>query len=64
MDITNFVVSSRQTALLYGDHSTYRGQLSKKLLNSRKKLSIVTKNRSKYNPKGPITAQQVAENHE
>src|SRR3954470_13874693 len=51
MDITKFVVSHREKALLYGDYSTYWQQLSNKLLNCRKKLSIATKNRGKFNPK-------------
>lgn len=64
MDITKSVVSLREKALLYGDYSTYWSQLSGKLLNSRKKLNIATKNRSKFNPKAPVTPEQIAENHE
>lgn len=64
MDITKTVVSLREAALLYGDYSTYRTQLSKKLLNSRKKLSIATKKRGTFHPKAPVTPEQIAENHE
>jgi signal recognition particle subunit SRP68 len=64
MDITKFVVSSREKALLYGDYATYRSQLSGKLLNCRKKLNIATKNRGKFHPKAPVTPEQIAENHE
>jgi signal recognition particle subunit SRP68 len=64
MDITKFVVSLREKALLYGDYSTYWSQLSGKLLNSRKKLNIATKSRAKFNPKAPVTPEQIAENHE
>ncbi|KAK4193797.1 signal recognition particle subunit SRP68 [Podospora australis] len=64
MDITKFVVSHREKALLYGDYSTYRSQLSTKLLNCRKKLGIATKNRGKFHPKVPPTAEQIAENNE
>ena len=64
MDITKFVVSSREKALLYGDYSTYWSQLSGKLLNSRKKLNIATKSSAKFNPKAPVTPEQIAENHE
>lgn len=64
MDITKNVVSSRETALLDGDYATYRTQLSGKLLNSRKKLNIATKNRGKFHPKPQITAEQVSEDHE
>ncbi|KAI1345592.1 Cupredoxin [Xylaria sp. FL0043] len=64
MDITNFVVSARNQALLYGDYTTYHRQLAKKLHTSRRKLGIVTRNRSKFTKRGPVTAEQVAENHE
>jgi signal recognition particle subunit SRP68 len=64
MDITKTVVSLREAALLYGDYSTYWTQLSHKLLNSRKKLNVATKNRGKFHPKAPVTAEQISENHE
>ncbi|KAK0629962.1 hypothetical protein B0T17DRAFT_556280 [Bombardia bombarda] len=64
MDITKFIVSSREKALLYGDHATYRSQLAGKLLHSRKKLNIATKNRGKFSPKVHVTPEQIAENHE
>ncbi|KAI0970186.1 signal recognition particle 68 kDa protein [Xylaria arbuscula] len=64
MDITNFVVSARNQALLYGDYATYHRLLAKKLHNSRKKLGIITKNRSKFTKRDPVTAEQVAENYE
>ncbi|KAI0150383.1 hypothetical protein GGR57DRAFT_472626 [Xylariaceae sp. FL1272] len=64
MDITNFVVATRNQALLYGDYTTYHKLLAKKLHNSRKKLNIVTKNRGKFANKGPVTADQIAQNHE
>ncbi|KAJ4300275.1 signal recognition particle subunit srp68 [Collariella sp. IMI 366227] len=64
MDVTKFVVLHREKALLYGDYATYRSQLANKLANGRKKLGVATKNRGKYNPKGHITPEQIAENHE
>ncbi|KAH8880632.1 hypothetical protein GQ53DRAFT_736546 [Thozetella sp. PMI_491] len=64
MDITQFIVSLREKALLYGDYATYRSQLTKKLLNSRKKLNIATKSRGKFHPKAEVTAEQIASNHE
>lgn len=64
MDITKFVVSGRDSALLYGDYATYQSQLAKKLLNSRKKLGIATRNRGKFSKKDEVTASQIAENHE
>lgn len=64
MDITSFVVRGRDQALLYGDFSTYHGQLSKRLLNSRKKLGIVTKNRGKFRKPEQVTAEDVQGNNE
>ncbi|KAF5123710.1 Signal recognition particle subunit SRP68 [Metarhizium anisopliae] len=64
MDITSYVVQGRDQALLYGDYSTYHGQLAKRLLSSRKKLGIVTKNRGKFQKKDEIAAEQVFSNNE
>ena len=64
MDITNFVVQGRDKALLYGDYSSYHAQLSKRILSTRKKLGTVTKNRGKFQKKGEVKAQDIAENHE
>ncbi|KAJ3564250.1 hypothetical protein NPX13_g7908 [Xylaria arbuscula] len=63
MDITRFVVSARNQALLYGDYTTYHRLLVKKLRTLRQKLGIVSKNRSKYTKTGPVSAEQIAENH-
>ena len=64
MDITNFIVQGRDKALLYGDYSTYHSQLSKRLLSSRKKLSIATKSRGKFHKKDAVTAENIAENQQ
>ncbi|GAB0132532.1 hypothetical protein EsDP_00000965 [Epichloe bromicola] len=64
MDITGFVVQGRDQALLYGNYSTYHGQLAKRLLSSRKKLGIVTKNRGKFHKKDQITSEDVSANNE
>ncbi|KAI0406861.1 Cupredoxin [Xylaria palmicola] len=64
MDITNFVVSARNQALLYGDHATYHRLLAKKLHTARKKLDIGSRNRSKFTKPGPVTAAQLSESHE
>ncbi|KAI2611956.1 Cupredoxin [Hypoxylon sp. NC1633] len=64
MDITSFVVSARNQALLYGDYSTYHRQLTQKLHNCRKRLNIATKNRGKFISKDKVTAEKVAENIE
>lgn len=63
MDITSFVVSARNQALLYGDYSTYHSQLARKLHNARKKLNLANKNRGKFTKKSPVTAEQIAEDH-
>lgn len=64
MDITTFVVRGRDKALLYGDYSTYHGQLAKRLLASRRKLGIATRSRGKFSKKDGVTAENIAENHE
>ncbi|KKA27572.1 hypothetical protein TD95_001459 [Thielaviopsis punctulata] len=61
MDITKFVVSGREQALLYGDHSTYQAAVTRRLLSYRKKLGIVTKNRGKYHVKKEFTAEDIAQ---
>ncbi|KAI0521447.1 Cupredoxin [Xylaria bambusicola] len=63
MDITSFVVSARNQALLYGDYATYHKLVVKKLHTLRKKLGIVNKNRSKFTKTGPVSPDQIAENH-
>lgn len=64
MEITSYIVQGRDQALLYGDYSTYHAQLSKRLLSSRKKLSIATRNRGKFQKKNDVTAEEVAGNKE
>ncbi|OCK82371.1 hypothetical protein K432DRAFT_391323 [Lepidopterella palustris CBS 459.81] len=64
MDITSFVVTHRDSALLVGDYSTYRAQLSRRLLTVRKKLGRSTPKNAKYTPKAPITAAHIGQNHE
>ncbi|RFU35690.1 hypothetical protein B7463_g647, partial [Scytalidium lignicola] len=64
MEITKFVVSGREKALLYGDYSSYRAQLSNRIHNLRKRLGITTKPRAKYTPKAPVTAEDISRSHE
>ena len=64
MDITAFVVQGRDKALLYGDYSIYHTQLSKKLLNARKKLGIATRNRGKFHKRDGVTAEAIGEHRE
>ncbi|KAL8829100.1 MAG: hypothetical protein Q9170_006318 [Blastenia crenularia] len=63
MDITKFIVSRRDKALLVGDYGLYRKQLSRRLLVVRKKLNCSSKGR-KYTPRTPITADDIGNNHE
>lgn len=64
MDITSFIVEGRDRALLYGDYSTYHSNLSKRLLNSRRKLGIATRNRGKFHDKSQVTSEEIAANRE
>ncbi|KAF2194291.1 hypothetical protein K469DRAFT_709803 [Zopfia rhizophila CBS 207.26] len=64
MDITKFIVDHRDSALLLGDYSTYRTQLSRRLLTVRKKLGRATAKNAKYSPKAPITAEELGRNIE
>lgn len=64
MDITKFVVSGREQALLYGDYSTYRAQLSRQLLSIRKKLGRTTKKGAKYTNNASVTAEDIASSNE
>jgi signal recognition particle subunit SRP68 len=64
MEVTKFVVSGRDKAKLYGDFATYRTQLSNRIHNLRKKLGVATKPRAKYSSKAPVTAEDIASNHE
>lgn len=64
MDITSYIVQGRDKALLYGDYATYHNQLVKRLLNSRRKLGIVTKNRGKFHKREHATAEEMGQNPE
>jgi signal recognition particle subunit SRP68 len=62
MDITNFIVSRRETASLAGDYKTYTAQNSRRLHTIRKKLGQTTPRGRKYAAKPPITAENIASN--
>ena len=64
MDITNFIVSQREKALLIGDYGSYWKQLSRRLLVVRKKLNVTSPKGRKYTSKAPVTAEDIASNHE
>jgi len=64
MDITAFVTAQRDAALLLGDYSTYRTQLSRRLLTCNKKLGRATHEHAKYTAKAPVTSEDIGRNHE
>ena len=64
MDITDFIISQREKALLIGDYASYRTQLSRRLLVVRKKLHYTSTKGKKYAARPPVTAEDIAENHE
>ncbi|ELR06490.1 hypothetical protein VC83_09442 [Pseudogymnoascus destructans] len=64
MDITKFIVTGRDEALIYGDYSTYRAQLSRKLRSTRKKLGLATRKGAKYAKRPAVAAEDIARNHE
>ncbi|KAL1585437.1 hypothetical protein WHR41_05676 [Cladosporium halotolerans] len=57
MDITTFIAGKRET-LLIADHATYRAQLSRQILATRKRLGTATPKREKFARK-PLTAADV-----
>lgn len=64
MDITNFVVSQREKALLVGDYGSYHTQLSRRLLVVRRKLKQTSTRGTNYSAKGPVSAENIKSNHE
>ncbi|MCJ1413863.1 hypothetical protein MMC32_000188 [Xylographa parallela] len=64
MEITNFIVSRRNEALLIGDYGSYRKQLARRLLTVNQRLGRASPKGRKYAPKAPISAQDVAGNSE
>ncbi|CAG9937132.1 unnamed protein product [Clonostachys rosea f. rosea IK726] len=63
MEITSFIIQGRDKALLDGDYSTYQSQLARRLLKSRQKLGIATRNRGKFSNKAKITSEDIAQNN-
>lgn len=64
MEITSFIVTQRDKALLVGDYGSYRKQLSRRLLTVRRKLNHISYQGRKYAAINPITAEDIASNHE
>jgi signal recognition particle subunit SRP68 len=62
MDITHFVASHRE-ALLIGDYNSYRSQLSRQLLATRRRLGRATNKREKFAAR-PVTIEDISNNHE
>ena len=64
MDITQFVMSHRQDALLRDDYNSYRVHLSRRLLSTRRRLGRTTAKGKKYSGTSLGTAEDIAKNHE
>ena len=64
MDVTNFIISQREKALMIGDYASYRKQLSRRLLVVRKKLHYTSTKGKKYAARPEVTAEDIARNHE
>jgi signal recognition particle subunit SRP68 len=64
MELTQFIVSHREQALLLGDYNAYRAQLSRQILSLRRKLGRTTAKGKKYAPPESITKEDVKRNHE
>ena len=64
MDITAYVATNRDKAFLVGDYASYKTQLSRQLLNLRRRLGRTTPKNSKNYKKESITPQDVKQNHE
>jgi signal recognition particle subunit SRP68 len=62
MEITDFIFSCREQALLVGDYNSYRAQASRRLHTLHKKLGLTTPKGRKYVAKPPVTAENVGSN--
>ncbi|KAG8627196.1 hypothetical protein KVT40_004679 [Elsinoe batatas] len=63
MDISGTTVGLRDQALLVGDYKSYREQLSRKLVATRRKLGRVTGKNAKFQKKADITAENIKSDH-
>ncbi|KAF2420544.1 hypothetical protein EJ08DRAFT_26691 [Tothia fuscella] len=59
MDITSFIITRRDAALLIGDYKSYHGQLSRQLASVKKKLGLAIKKNAKFSKQKEITAEDV-----
>lgn len=64
MNITSYVTSERESALLVGDYNVYRAQATRRIHSLRKRLGQTTQKGRKYIPKAPVTADDIQRDHE
>ncbi|KAF7509440.1 hypothetical protein GJ744_008003 [Endocarpon pusillum] len=64
MNITSYVTSERESALLVGDYNVYRAQATRRIHSLRKRLGQTTPKGRKYIPKAPVTADDIQRDHE
>ena len=64
MEITQFIASNRNDALLLGDYGSYRRQLSRRLPKLRAKLGRATPKGKKFTSRAPITVEEISSNPE
>lgn len=64
MNITSYVVSERESALVLRDYNAYRAQATRRIHSLRKRLGQATPKGRKYSPKSPITAEDIEHNNE
>lgn len=64
MNITSYVASERESALLVGDYNAYRAQATRRIHSLRKRLGQATPKGRKYAPKSPITTDDIRRDHE
>ncbi|KAI9683387.1 MAG: hypothetical protein M1829_005459 [Trizodia sp. TS-e1964] len=64
MDITNFIVSNRENALVLGGYNSYRAQLSRRLATLRKKLGKSSSKGKIPSIISSITENDINQNHE
>ncbi|PNS16919.1 Signal recognition particle subunit SRP68 [Sphaceloma murrayae] len=64
MDITEYAIGLRDDALLVGDYKSYREQLSRKVLATRRRLGRTTSKNAKFQKKPAVTAENIKENPE
>lgn len=64
MEITKFIVSHRDSALLVGTYKSYHKQLTQQLASLRKRLGRATSKNGKFAKKADITADDVGNNIE